>query len=131
LPTAEEEREDPGGADKRYVMATTVLRERTRSPESFPLVATENAEYGFRRNCLGLRPFSIGIAIFTFFVSITLISAISVSGRFIVPAVVSCIALLGLLTVVRPPWVRSAADLYAARLMEALETLTAGTTGGS
>ncbi len=131
LPTAEEEREDPGGADERYVMATTVLRERTRSPESFPLVATENAEYGFRRNCLGLRPFSIGIAIFTFFVSVILIAAVSASGRFIVPAVVSCVALLGLLTVVRPSWVRSAADLYAARLMEALETLTAGTTGRS
>ena len=131
LPTAEEERGDPDGADERYVMATTALRERTRSPEKFPLVATENAEYGFRRNCLGLRPFSIGTAIFTFLISTTLIFAVSASGRFIVPAVVSCVALLGLLTIVRPPWVRSAADLYAARLMEALESLTACPAGSS
>jgi len=39
------------------------LRELTRDGAEYPLVASELAGYGFRRNLLGLRPLGIGLSV--------------------------------------------------------------------
>jgi CHASE2 domain-containing sensor protein len=90
------------------------------------LVATENAEYGFRRNTLGLKPIAILVAIGIGVLSLVLAAIDSWPPGFVVPAVVSVLALVFWVWVVTPDWVRSAAETYAARLMEAVETLAAG-----
>ena len=55
LPSEEFEVENPDAADESYEDAVVVLRARTRDQTEFPLIAAENANYGFRRNALGLR----------------------------------------------------------------------------
>jgi len=123
LPTADQERADPDAADERYAIATTVLRELTRDSKRFPLVSVENAEYGFRRNALGLKPIAVAIAFGVWLASVALVVANSPSPRFFVPLVVGLVALIFWLALVRRSWVRSAAEFYAARLLEALEAL--------
>ena len=57
LPTAQDERTDPAGADHAYQAAVAVLIARTRGRrKEFPLIFAEDCNYGFRRNMLGLRP---------------------------------------------------------------------------
>jgi F0F1-type ATP synthase assembly protein I len=56
-------------------------------------------------------------------VVVLIVSTESHPTRFIVAAAGGAIALFGRIFGVRPQWVRSSADLYAARLLEATETL--------
>jgi hypothetical protein len=123
LPSVDQERADPGAADERYAIATTVLRELTRDSKRFPLVFAENAEYGFRRNSLGLKPIGVVVAVGASLASVELMLANSFSFRFFGPLIVGVVALIFWLALVRQPWVRSAAEPYAIRLLEALETL--------
>ncbi|MEZ5076717.1 MAG: hypothetical protein R2725_04680 [Solirubrobacterales bacterium] len=123
LPTADEEEADPEGADSRYAVATTVLRQRTRTGAAFDLVAQQNADYGMRRNCLGLRPVAIAVAGIVLVLSVIIFFAEEEAWRFWVPAAASSFALPVWWFLVNGKWVRSAADLYATRLMETIETL--------
>jgi hypothetical protein len=126
LPTRAEEANDPEDADLRYQEAIAALRELTRDRKQFPLVAEEVAEYGFRRNTLGLRPIGIAVAAA---ITITSLAAL-VAGdaghptRFIIAAAVGALAVLGWTLGVRPQWVRTSAELYATRLLETAETLS-------
>src|SRR5664280_3851350 len=61
LPTQQEEAADQAGTDAIYESAVEVLREKTRGDDLPPVVA-ESANYGFRRNLYGCRPFGIGVA---------------------------------------------------------------------
>lgn len=63
FPSAEDERNDSEAADHIYVAATRWLLEKTRDKKRFPLLFAENVAYGFRRNCLGLKPFAFVIAL--------------------------------------------------------------------
>lgn len=56
FPSADEESRDPEGADNMYEAGVRWLLEKTRDKGKFPFVFNENVSYGFRRNCLGLRP---------------------------------------------------------------------------
>jgi hypothetical protein len=123
LPTEAEEQSDPVGSDERYEVAVAALRDLTRDEARFKLVAEENAEYGFRRNCLGLRPLAIVVALIVFFASGILFLAESQS-QFLVPAAASVLMFAFWAAVVRDRWVRSAADRYAVRLLETVESLT-------
>lgn len=123
LPSPEEEAADPRGADERYTIAVRALRQRTRTGPQYKLVAHQNAEYGFRRNCLGLRPFALGVAAAVLAASISLLFAQDEAWQFAVAAGASVLALPVWGFLVTPDWVRSAADLYAERLMEAIESL--------
>jgi hypothetical protein len=125
LPTQAEEASDPAEADLRYEEAVVALRGLTRDRSRFPLVAEEVADYGFRRNCLGLRPIALVIAAAVMVASVVVLSIgdDAQPARFILAAAVGAIALLGWTFGVRPRWVRSSADLYATRLLEAAETL--------
>jgi hypothetical protein len=126
LPDAPSETADPDEADRRYEEAVSVLRGRTRKPEEFPLVAAENADYGFRRNAYGVRPYGIAAALAGVLVSIVLAalgsgSTLTRLGRW-VPAAIVCAMCLGFwLLIVSPGWVRRAAENYAERLLEAAD----------
>lgn len=114
---------DPEGADARYAVAVGALRQRTRTGPEFRLVAHQNAEYGLRRNCLGLRPVALAVVAAVLAVSVVLITAQGEGWNFALAIGVSILALPVWGFLVTPEWVRSAADLYAERLMEAVESL--------
>lgn len=62
LPSADDERMNPAGADRVYEDVVTRLREATRDAKRFPVVFSENVSYGFRRNAWGVRWLGFGIA---------------------------------------------------------------------
>ncbi len=124
LPDEAEEAADPDEADCRYDEAVTVLRELTRI-DAFPLVAAENADYGFRRNTLGLRPLGVGFSAAGVVVAIAfaLLGPGSSPARWFGAAAVCLLCLLFWLMVVTPGWVRRAAENYADRLLGAADSL--------
>jgi hypothetical protein len=124
LPSLAEETADPEAADRRYNEATAAVRELTRPRKEFPLVFEENVEYGFRRNCLGVRPVALTVALSVVAVGVILVVAGDESTRFWAAAGVGAVASVGWLRLVTPDWVRSAGEIYADRLFEALASLT-------
>jgi hypothetical protein len=105
-----------------------VLRDLTRNRDDFPLIFEENATYGFRRNCLGLRPVALAVAIVSLALSVVLLVGArhrsqDHTNRFWIAAAIAVFAVLGWWLFVRPTWVRSSAELYADRLLESVETL--------
>ena len=124
IPTTDQEKADPPRALALYASAVDDLRRLTRDTDHFKLVYKGNAEYGFRRNLLGLK---------TFGVTLTL-AAIAGIGWAVwhewhaagvlapVPAVsglLTACLLLAWLVGVRPATVRITADRYARYLLEA------------
>ncbi len=127
LPDQITETADPKDADRRYEDAIAVLRERTRNGDTFPLVAAENADYGFRRNTFGLRPFGIAVSLIGFVASIVFLVVGSGSSRvpqWVAATVVCAIWALFWVFVVNGEWVRKAANNYADRLLGAVDLLT-------
>lgn len=133
LPDSATEAADPPSADMAYASAVEWLKEQCRNG-SAPLVEKENANYGFRRNLLGLKPFGIVCSIVAITAMLILIArAARVAGspwqdvavkmvRIVTPLQLVVLAsLLGFLAVwiwvVNPSWVRSAADDYARALL--------------
>lgn len=128
LPDAASEAADPDEADRRYEEAVGVLRGRTRKADEFPLVAAENADYGFRRNAYGVRSYGIAAALVGVVVSIAF--AVLGSGatttrvdRWVPASVVSALCLGFWLLIVKPEWVYLAAENYADRLLEAADAV--------
>jgi hypothetical protein len=123
LPTKAEEEANPDEADRRYEITVAALRDLTRDESRFNLVAEENAEYGFRRNCLGLRPLAICVAL----LGLAFSAAVSLSGshsQFLLAGAVSLVGLVFWVAVVKSEWVHAAADRYAVRLLETVESLS-------
>lgn len=121
LPTAEEQRTNPGAADERLGDAIAQLRARA-TRDAAPLVWQENVNYGFRRNLLGLR--RLGLAVAVGILAVTAV-ATALTGHpadrllaFALPAATAVAELAVLLLVVNPPWVRVPADAYATRLLD-------------
>jgi hypothetical protein len=130
LPDAAEEEHDPVEADARYDEAVEALRALTRDSERFKLVFEENVNYGWRRNCYGLRPVAIIIAALALVATACVLvfaggTSVSRAGRWVPALVISVLALVWWTFVVTEGWVRSAAELYADRLFEATHTLAA------
>jgi hypothetical protein len=130
LPTAQEEQADPAAADHVYETAVAILKQRTRSEETFPLIFTENRNYGFRRNMLGLKPLGIWISAAAAVVALVALIA-ALAGRInaseisLLAALAAALLLLVVwIRTVTSDWVKRAADAYAERLLEATETLT-------
>lgn len=123
-PTADQEKADEPRALELYASAVDELRRLTRDTARFPLVYKGNAEYGFRRNMLGLKPFGV---------TLTLVAIAGTGWALLhewrvasvlaqVPAVISLLTagfLLAWLVGVRPAAVRITADRYARYLLEA------------
>lgn len=66
FPTPAGELSDPVSADAVYASGARWLLDQTRDTTRFPLLFKELIAYGFRRNCLGVKP----IAIFIGFLSL-------------------------------------------------------------
>jgi hypothetical protein len=114
LPDATAEESNPAGADHVYEAAVARLRETTRVGE--PQLLAENASYGLRRNCLGLRPWGRAVAVLSLFVSLYLVlwnysSAITVPAACTVG--VSAISALFWWLVVQGDWVHRQAVAYS------------------
>jgi hypothetical protein len=130
LPTAHEEQADPAAADHVYQAAIAVLIARTRGRRGeYPLIFTENCNYGFRRNMLGLRPWGRPLAAASGILALAAIAA-RLAGLLNLPLALACIALVVSAAasvlwwrVVTPDWVQPVARAYAERLLEAVETL--------
>jgi hypothetical protein len=128
IPNAVEEMKNPSHAAQIYDSAIAFLREKTRDQKVFPVVFAENVNYGFRRNLLGWKPVGIGAsslglmscAVFaaTHFRDEQSVTLLSIAG-----AIVSATLLILWLFVIRPRWVRYAADAYAERLVRSLDAL--------
>lgn len=125
LPTQEAETSDPAAADKRYERAVRRLIDLVAAnPVQHPHVQHELTTYGFRRNLYGVKPAGIATCI------LGLASAAAIAivrdgdlDAQLVPAAIPILSSIGLLAiwllVVRPRWVRAAADDYADRLLRA------------
>lgn len=128
MPDAEVESQRPSQADEVYESCVLFLLEKTRSRDGFPLVVKELTSYGFRRNLVGLRLAGITSALLG-----TMVCGWAVVTKWPDPAafvsvgvlVVSTVLLLAWLALIRPPWVRKAADAYPRRLLAACETIAA------
>lgn len=71
LPSPSDEANDPLNADLLYDEAVTWLRENTRGND-FSLLLADNINYGFIRNCLGLKRIAICIAILVLIIFVIL-----------------------------------------------------------
>jgi hypothetical protein len=135
-PTPADEKTNRVGADEAYGSAVKWLKEKTR--KGFPLVDKENAQYGFRRNLLGMRP--IGIVVCALAAAASLVAIYMRANEFTTTALwatssaqrpetwaattIDLVALIAWLTVVNGPWVRQAGDQYADALLAACDQLT-------
>lgn len=120
-PTAEEERADPGAADRRYEDAVNWLREHARDTRKYPLVFKELISYGFRRNLYALRIIGLPLATLCTLASAALIHRDWADLADLSPlhAGAFAFAVIGTIAwmMVRPSFVKDAGDAYAQRLL--------------
>lgn len=128
MPSKRQEIGNPQKADERYDIAVRYLISRTRDATVYHLVSSENCNYGFRRNMLGIRFLGMFLSVSTFLGSASGVIWSFASAdvwrldySFIVS--VSLLLFFLWLRVVRSEWVRDAAECYAERLIESLDTL--------
>lgn len=105
------------------------LLEKTRDTTKYGLIFKENISYGFRRNCLGMKPIGLffsGVCILFWLIQIydsfsvlTEIDPIQSFGLFITLLILSW-----WLLVVREGWVKEAGDAYARALLGSIDTMS-------
>lgn len=133
LPSAEEERADPGSADLAYDDAVAWLIGRTRDTSKYALLFDENVNYGFRRNLWALKPIALGLAGASLVAALVKLAVDLRAGRAVstetaaAAALTSAYLVVLVLTVTRA-WVRVAARAYARRLLETAEGIAASAT---
>ncbi|MES9925712.1 MAG: hypothetical protein ABW152_16645 [Candidatus Thiodiazotropha endolucinida] len=143
LPTAEQENEDPAGADQVYASAVDWLKEHRRD-DQYSLLLDENIQYGFRRNMRGMKSLAIILSVISILIICSMIfykygvgtNAIENVNTYkgLIDALANLLtvpvgAALGLniiamffwLFYVRDIWVREAADQYARALLSTCE----------
>ena len=128
LPTDGEEKENPEAADQAYDVCVGFLRENTRDTNVFKLVHAENIVYGFRRNLLGMKPLGIVIAILGILVLgwpvyQSIAQSTDIRPIAVIAAILNLIMLAIWVFLVKPTWVKKAADTYARQLIAACEQL--------
>jgi hypothetical protein len=129
-PTKQEEEQDPKSADDVFESYVHYLREATREKSKYPLVFSENVNYGFRRNLWGMKPAGILLALLgvsaglsRLFLSLLTSEPVPMSAAV---ATVLCILLFVWWCLrVTPTWVRLAAEAYAERLLGTCTSLAA------
>jgi len=133
LPTADEEVDDPAGADDVYEDAIARMREMTRDHSRFPRVYSELVQYGTARNLYGMRPtgLSVAAAVLAFvavLAALTVLQALAVNWWSLGIAGTGALT-LGAVWLLRitPAYVRPAADRYADALLGAANEPTATT----
>lgn len=128
LPTKDQEIANPENADAKYEAAISVMRTSTYDAKKYPLVFLENCNYGFRRNCYGLKRLAITVCGLAAMVNVTL-GALTFAQvlNFSLGAIIGCFAVaicfLGFwMLVVTASWVKVAAMAYAERLIDSAGT---------
>lgn len=135
LPTTLEEAQDAPGADAKYRAATTRLIERRRDAK-YKMLHKENAQYGFRRNLLGLKPLALTVALLAAAVTLAVevfgftqtshsFGTLFADATVRWPVYASFLADVGyalfFALIVRPHFVRQAAEEYALALFRTLD----------
>ncbi|UKD53647.1 hypothetical protein L3Q65_38040 [Amycolatopsis sp. FU40] len=124
LPDRDQELASPDDADAKYEAAVSIIRTLTYDRKKFPLVFIENCNYGFRRNCLGLRRLgilfaSISIAIGASLVTLTLLDLLKFPlWAAVIGIGISFMFACFWVLVVSSLWVKAAAFSYAERLLD-------------
>jgi hypothetical protein len=130
LPTQAEEAADAAAADGEYNRATAQIRDRIHNqpdPKRFAMLQKENANYGFRRNLLGLRPWGIGASLAA--AAVAIVIALASDGSYSHRAGVAAVpvgyaaASLIFFALLPPDWPRLPGEEYADRLVGAIQTL--------
>jgi hypothetical protein len=119
FPTKEQEAAAPEEADEVYEASVRLLISNERKSPSTLLIARENANYGFCRNLLALKP--IGITSSLFGAAGSFAATWLGHGDFIISGVctiLSGLILLAWLFIVTADWVKAPAFAYAERLLE-------------
>lgn len=130
-PSPEEEVADPAKADLVYAAWSSYLRVHTRDAKKYPLVLHENVSYGYRRNVCGLRPLGVIVSVLSFIAgAFWLYHLRTATGMMSEQGVgtLICVFVIFLLWAFRftPDWVRIAADAYAERLAETVDSMNSG-----
>ena len=112
-----------------YDSAVRWLLEKTREKERFNLIFKENISYGFRRNCLGMKPLGLGIALICLVLWIVDVCVLAPHWSDVEPQQwagfgVTLLLLACWLFLVRETWVREAADAYAKALLGSIDTMS-------
>jgi hypothetical protein len=127
MPSLEEQRRDPVGADTAYADAASWLRDRTRDEKRFPLIHVENRNYGFRRNLLGLKPIGLVICSCAAPLDAGLALALHPTGDLMIAAWLLLAALIGGIAtwslVVTKGFVLDASRGYAVQLLAASDQI--------
>lgn len=128
LPTSEEESCNHDKADLIYDACIRYLINRTRNKKEFPLIYSENVNYGFLRNLWGLKPYGICISIMSIIFSILYV--LKTYPNFLdinlesFSTIVILILYLGFwIFWVNPNKIKIAAEAYAARLLDYCEQI--------
>ena len=133
LASEEDERENPESAYAGYESANRWLLEQTMDRARFELLFTENVNYGFRRNLLGLKPIALGADAIALLLLIGMAGG-SWTGQFastietVAPEwwaslSITAVHTLALVVLIRPKWVRATAETYARQLLAACDSL--------
>lgn len=128
LPSPEEEKHDPEGADQIYDSCVDYLKTQTRDQERFRLVFTENVNYGFRRNLWGMKPIGLFLACFSIIIVLFQIHPNWANPGQVKPVVLVTLTLdvtflLIWVLLITPAWVHTAAEAYARQLLSSCDRL--------
>jgi len=123
LPSADDEANDPVAADAKYESAGEWMLRKSRDTKKYPFVFTQNINYGFARNLLGLRPLGLSAAAVCSLAQFSLagwdlIQKSDVSVFLGISIAISVAGTSFWLLAVRPGWVQSAAVAYSRALLE-------------
>lgn len=125
LPSAAEEAADPAMSDEIYAAAIARLRGLTRDRKRFPLLFTENRNYGYERNLLAMRPLGLlASAVTCCFllacIALTIAGLLSIrSDDPVIGSIATAVIFVGWLLIPSPANVRRIAEDYASQLAEA------------
>jgi len=105
------------------------LLEKTRDTATYGLIFKENISYGFRRNCLGMKPFGIIIVLLCSVYWLVQIQTEYASLSEVTPLNIGSLGITVLLClwwvlVVGDDWVQEAGNAYAKALLGSIDTMS-------
>jgi NADH:ubiquinone oxidoreductase subunit K len=121
-PSVDDEIQNPTIANARYDSAVKWLLEYTRDKKRFPLVFTELVAYGFRRNLYGMKTAGVTVTVTCLLADIGFVAFFPQKTTFFAVLSVCLLFLAAWLVVIRPKWVKDAADGYARALLSSCES---------
>lgn len=130
MPAAEEAQLNKGDCDKKYEAYISNLRTLTRDAKKFPLLQSENRNYGMWRNLYGLKNIAL-VVIFIFFIANLLLaifipSIMNLTNCMILSAILVSLAVIWCCVVTQSK-IKDVAECYARQLLDTVIILK-GTT---